>query len=50
MKRRRESGASRPPRWQEEVFFIDTSLPTVVNKIQRLQRLETVNYSQASVP
>ncbi|HZC44065.1 MAG TPA: DUF4230 domain-containing protein [Acidobacteriaceae bacterium] len=24
---------------------IDTSLPTVVNKIQRLQRLETVNYS-----
>lgn len=31
-------------------FFIDTSLPTVVNKIQRLQRLETVNYSQASVP
>ena len=24
---------------------IDTSVPTVVNKIQRLQRLETVNYS-----
>jgi hypothetical protein len=24
---------------------IDTSLPTVVNKIQRLQRLESVNYS-----
>lgn len=24
---------------------IDTSLPSVVNKIQRLQRLETVNYS-----
>ena len=24
---------------------IDTSLPTIVNKIQRLQRLETVNYS-----
>ncbi|HEY5253444.1 MAG TPA: hypothetical protein VIJ53_02240, partial [Acidobacteriaceae bacterium] len=24
---------------------IDTSLPTVVNKIQRLQRLETVSYS-----
>ena len=24
---------------------VDTSLPTVVNKIQRLQRLETVNYS-----
>ena len=24
---------------------IDSSLPTVVNKIQRLQRLETVNYS-----
>jgi len=24
---------------------IDTSLPTVVNKIQRLRRLETVNYS-----
>lgn len=26
-------------------FSIDTSLPSVVNKIQRLQRLETVNYS-----
>jgi hypothetical protein len=24
---------------------VDTSVPTVVNKIQRLQRLETVNYS-----
>jgi hypothetical protein len=26
-------------------LIIDTSLPTVVNKIQRLQRLETVSYS-----
>lgn len=26
-------------------LMVDTSLPTVVNKIQRLQRLETVNYS-----
>ncbi|MHB1743681.1 MAG: DUF4230 domain-containing protein [Acidobacteriaceae bacterium] len=28
---------------------IDTSLPTVVNKIQRLQRLETVNYSMDKI-
>ena len=28
---------------------IDTSLPTVVDKIQRLQRLETVNYSMDKI-